>query len=247
MLRERRLHRAKAVAALRELADRQVNYEPLPESRSLPTREACWSLDSLRHPLAREPAGDPQQGGAWEIACRLVRDYQFADPAILRAIYSADDTLLGRNMLLEGRFAGLRFDMGVRVTSVIDETRGCGGSESRVWGWSYQTLQGHLEQGELTYEVVKRLQTGAVEFCISGYSRRAPLANPLIHAGFAAFGRPTQQRFYRASARRLQHLTHAELQGAAPLAPKTLPGYDSIVIAPNLWANTSSYRACHGK
>ncbi|MFD7780744.1 DUF1990 family protein [Streptomyces sp. NPDC059753] len=47
---------------------------------------------------------------------------------------------------------------------MIDETRGCGGSESRVWGWSYQTLEGHLEQGELTYEVVKRLRTGAVEF-----------------------------------------------------------------------------------
>lgn len=70
---------------------------------------------------------------------------------------------------------------------------------------------------------------------------------PLIHAGFAAFGRPTQQRFYRASARQLQHLTHAELQGAAPLAPKTLPGYDSVIIAPNTWANTSLYRACQGK
>ncbi|MGW2081648.1 DUF1990 family protein [Streptomyces sp. NPDC001939] len=247
MLRERRLHRPKAVAALRELADRQVNYEPLPGSRNRPTREACWSLDSLRHPIACEPSGDPEQGGAWEIACRLVRDYQFADPAILRSIYSGDGALLGRDMLLEGRFAGLRFDMGVRVTSVIDETRECGGSESRVWGWSYQTLEGHLEQGELTYEVVKRLRTGAVEFFITGYSRRAPLTNPLIHAGFAAFGRPTQQRFYRASARRLQHLTHAELEGAAPLTPKTLPGYDSIVIAPNLWANTPSYRACHGQ
>ncbi|MFB7198883.1 DUF1990 family protein [Streptomyces sp. NPDC056240] len=68
--------------------------------------------------------------------------------------------------------------MGVRVTSVIDETCGCGGSESRVWGWSYQTLEGHLEQGELTYEVVKRLRTGAVEFCITSYSKRAPLTNP---------------------------------------------------------------------
>ncbi|MFB6853644.1 DUF1990 family protein [Streptomyces sp. NPDC056341] len=103
---------------------------------------------------------------------------------------------------------------------MIDETCGCGGSESRVWGWSYQTLEGHLEQGELTYEVVKRLRTGAVEFCITSYSKRAPLTNPLIHA---------------------------ELEGAAPLTPKTLPGYDSIVIAPNLWANTSSYRACHGQ
>lgn len=248
MLRERRLYAGEAVDALHALAERRVNYGPLPEGR-LPTWNARWHVDSLRHQLACEPPGEPVRGGAWDAACRLVRDYQFAEPGILRAIYRRDAALLGRDMLLEGRFAGLRFDMGVRVTSVIDETRGVGEGAGegagvgagapgdgalRVWGWAYRTLEGHLEQGELTYEVVKRLRTGHVEFRIHGYSRRAPLANPLLRTGFAAFGRVTQHRFYRGSARRLHRLLQAELGGAPPLAAETLPGDDRIVIAPNL-------------
>jgi uncharacterized protein (UPF0548 family) len=233
MLRDRRLYRARAVDALYGLADREVNYAAPAESCA-PTWDARWHVDSLSRPLAREPVGDPVRGGAWEIACSLVRDYQFAEPTILRALYRADEALLGRDMLLEVRFAGLRFDMGVRVTSVIDRTRGHGEhTDSRVWGWAYRTLQGHLEQGELTYEVVKRLRTGAVDFRITGYSRRAPLSNPVVRAGFSAFGRWTQYRFYHASARRLQRLLHAQLQGAPPPAIETLPGCDRIAVAPN--------------
>ncbi|MBO8184153.1 DUF1990 family protein [Streptomyces spirodelae] len=232
MLRDRRLYRAPAVAALHSLSDREVNYDP-PTGNRLPSWNCGWHVDSLRQPLAHEPAGDPVRGGAWDIACRLVRDYQFAEPGILRALYRSDAALLGRDMLLEGRFAGLRFDMGVRVTSVIDETAGSGETASRVWGWAYRTLQGHLEQGELTYRVVKRLRTGAVEFRITGYSRRAPMSNPVIRTGFALFGRWTQHRFYRESAHRLRQLLHAELQGAPPLTAVTLPGHDDITLAPS--------------
>ncbi|NSC20085.1 DUF1990 family protein [Streptomyces albus subsp. chlorinus] len=231
MPREGRLYRPQAVARLHSLADREINYGPLTGGR-LPTWGARWHIDSVCRPLAREPAGDPVRGGAWEIACRLVRDYQFAEPTILRALYRTDTALLGRDMLLEGRFAGLRFDMGVRVTSVIDEVRGSGEAEARVWGWAYRTLEGHLEQGELTYKVVKRLRTGTVEFHILGHSRRAPLANPVIRAGFAVFGRRTQHRFYHASARRLRRLLHAELCGAPPLTAQTLPGHADIAVAP---------------
>ena len=73
------------------------------------------------------------------------------------------DELAGRYMLLEGRFFGLRFYLGVRITRVTDETRD-GYSGERVWGWSYQTLQGHLEQGRLSYEVIKNLASGQVTF-----------------------------------------------------------------------------------
>lgn len=232
MLRDRRLHRPRAVDTLHALAGLEVNYQP-PAGSSAPTWDEHWHVDSLRRTLAREPAGAPVRGGAWDIACRLVRDYQFAEPAILRALYLADRPLLGRDMLLEGRFAGLRFDMGVRVTSVIDTTRGSDEAGTRVWGWAYRTLQGHLEQGQLTYEVVKDLRSGAVEFRITGYSRRAPIANPVIRSGFAVFGRWTQHRFYQASARRLQHLLQAELRGGPPLSTEVLPGRDRVVIAPN--------------
>ncbi|NDZ82868.1 DUF1990 family protein [Streptomyces sp. SID10853] len=230
MLRERRLHGEDAASVLRSLAGRTVNYS-LPAGRT-PARGEGWHVDSLRRPLAREGPGDPEPGGAWDIACRLVRDYQFPEPGILRALYRRDDALLGRNILLEGRFLGLRFDMGVRITSVTDDLRGTGESAQRVWGWGYRTLQGHLEEGELHYQVIKYPHTGAVEFLITGYSRRAPIRNPVVRAGFVLFGRMTQRRFYRASANRLHRLTQAELHGAPPARPQPSPAGDSLVVVP---------------
>ncbi|MCA1681991.1 MAG: DUF1990 domain-containing protein [Actinobacteria bacterium] len=34
-----------------------------------------------------------------------------------------------------------------------DETRDVDGRTVRVWGWNYRTLQGHLEMGQMDYEV----------------------------------------------------------------------------------------------
>jgi uncharacterized protein (UPF0548 family) len=232
VLRERRLYRAEAACALRALADLDINYGPVPEP--VPSWNARWSLDALRCAVGHESPGEPVAGGAWEIACRLVRDYQFAEPRIVRALYRRGDRLLGRDMLLEGRFAGLRFDMGVRVTSVVDGTGQRGAAAWRAWGWGYQTLQGHLEEGEATYEVVKHLRTGAVEFHVRCYSRRAPIADPLVRFGFHAFGRPTQHRFYRAAGRRLRRMVQAELRGAPAPPVETVPGSDGLIVAPSL-------------
>ncbi|WP_328317722.1 DUF1990 family protein [Streptomyces sp. NBC_00388] len=236
MLRERRLHGEDAASVLHSLAGRTVNYS-LPRGEA-PAREEGWHIDSLRRLLAHERPGDPEPGGAWDIACRLVRDYQFPEPGILRALYHQGDTLLGRDILLEGRFLGLRFDMGVRITSVTDEQQGAGETARRVWGWGYRTLEGHLEEGELLYQVIKHLHSGAVEFLITGYSRRAPIRNPVVRAGFVLFGRMTQRRFYRASADRLRSLTRAELLGAPPARPQPSPAGDGLVIVPSVSATT---------
>jgi uncharacterized protein (UPF0548 family) len=142
-----------------------------------------------------------------------------------------DAELEGRDMLLEGRFFGLRFYLGVRVTGVIDETRGAEGGAERVWGWSYQTLQGHLEQGHLSYEVIKNLATGRVTFRVSGYSRRAPVPNLFVRLGFGMFGRWTQRRFYLSIQRRLRNLVQAEQHGM-PL-PEPTTGADGVVLAPS--------------
>jgi uncharacterized protein (UPF0548 family) len=230
MIREGRLHRDSAVLTLRALRERAVNY-PEPPPGSAPV--TGWHFDSYVQHLSAEAPGEPVPGGPWETACRLVRDYEFADPRILRGIYDVHEPLPGRHMLLEGRFCGLRFDMGVRVTSLTDGTRGTGESARRVWGWGYQTLQGHLEEGELTYEIVKHLATGAVDFVITGHSRRAPMRNPFIYFGFVLFGRLTQRRFYRNSARRLRRLLLAELDGGAPHVPEPHPGGGGVVIAPS--------------
>lgn len=216
---------AGAAAALTALTARKVNYD---EARAPldGQPEGHWHVDSAQTVIGREPPGPPVPGGPWQTACLLVRRYEFSDPAILRAVYRPGDELLGRDMLLEGRFYGLRFHLGVRVTRVIDETRG----PTAVWGWSYQTLEGHLEQGRLTYEVLKNTSSGEVAFRVSGYSRRAPIPNPVIRWGFQLFGRWTQVRFYASVQRRMRRLVQAAQHGGARPELTVLPG--GLVIAP---------------
>jgi uncharacterized protein DUF1990 len=217
----RRVDLASALVALR---GREVNYD---EARApTPGHRGDWRVDHHRVAICTEPPGAPVPGGPWEIACELVREYEFADPRILHAIYCPDDPLLGRDMLLEVRFHMLRFYLGVRVTEVVDETR----DRHRVWGWGYQTLAGHLEQGKLVYEVVKKSDTGEVALVLRAYSRPAPIANPLIRLGFQLFGRRAQLRFYTAVGERLGASVRAILRGAKPPRPaRTAQG---LVVAP---------------
>ena len=209
-------------ATVGELRGRPVNYD---EKQAPPFVVDGWHQDRRVVVLGREAPGEPEPGGVVEKAGALVNDYEFSDPDILRAAFRWPGDLVGRDMLLEGRFLVLRFLIGVRITTVHDEVReGVEGPE-RVIGWSYQTLRGHLEQGRLTYEVAKNLATGTVEFRIIAYSRRAPIQNPVLRLGFCLFGRGTQLRFYRHGLARLQLL----LQD--PPAPPQ-PGPDGLVRAP---------------
>jgi hypothetical protein len=69
-----------------------------------------------------------------------VNTYQFSDPSIIRAAFRYPSDLIGRDMLLEGRFLMLRFLLGVRVTASHNElAEGPNGPERRI-GWSYKTL-----------------------------------------------------------------------------------------------------------
>lgn len=188
------------------LRDRPLNFDPRQGPESAPAAE--WHVDDYRQALPAEPPGPPISGGSWEIARRLVRDYKFADPAIIRRVCRSDGNLAaGRDMLLEGRFYGLRFHLGVRIGAVFDEIVEHDGRQARVWGWNYRTLQGHLERGQMKQEVRKWLDTGEVEFHIHAYSQRAPIPNPVVRLGFILFGRRTQLKFHKRACRRMEAMT----------------------------------------
>lgn len=231
-MRERLFSHVDESAALDELAGLQINYDPAqaPE-QDAQAFDGHWHVDSGATVIGRERPGAPEQDGAWATACRLVSEYEFADARILRGIYRRDAELLGRNMLLEARFFGLRFYLGVRVTGITDDERDTGEGTERVWGWSYQTLDGHLEQGRLSYEVIKNLGTGLVTFRVAGYSRPAPIRSPIIRLGFLLFGRRTQQRFYRNVQARMADLVATAQRGRPLPAPESRP--DGIVLAPS--------------
>jgi uncharacterized protein (UPF0548 family) len=178
-----------------DLRERGYNFDPR-RLREL-VAEQGWHHDDRRQPLPPEPPGPPVPGGSFERAQALMRDYAFAEGSAVHAIFQQDAPLVGRDMLLVGRFLGLDFRLGVRVCAVVDETREEDGRPVRVWGWSYRTLRGHLERGQMAYEVWKWLDTGEVEFRIAAVSHRAPVGNPLVRLGFALLGRREQLKFYR--------------------------------------------------
>jgi hypothetical protein len=99
------------------------------------------------------------------------------------------------------------------VGGVRDDESEIDGCRARIWGWNYRTLQGHLEMGQMDFEVWKWLDTGEVEFRIHSFSRRARIRNPLLRFGFRLFGRREQERFARHACARMAALTAAELEG----------------------------------
>jgi uncharacterized protein (UPF0548 family) len=204
---------AGVAARVGALRDRPLNFDP----RGAHPESEGWRRDAYCDALPSEPPGPPVDGGSFRIAQTLLRDYKVADPSIVRAYYDHDAPLEGRNMLLELRVGPLRAYGGCRVGRVIDEERTVEGRPVRVWGWPYQTLDGHIERGEMSWEVWKWLDTGEVQFRVHSYSRRVRSRNPLTTVGVWLFGQRQRHRFLTSAGRRVQDLTAAALRGEDPV------------------------------
>ena len=83
------------------------------------------------------------------------------------------------------------------------------GRPVRRFGWSYTTLEEHLERGRMGWEVWKWLDSGDVEFRIHAFSQRSDESHPIVTFGNAVFGRWTQERFYRQVLARMRTLVEA--------------------------------------
>jgi uncharacterized protein (UPF0548 family) len=183
-----------------------------------------WHVDAWSQRLPDETPGDPAPGGPWEIAKRLMVDYRMADPEIVRAHWNPDAPLEGREMQLELRLRGIvSVRVRVRVTRVWDEQRAVAGRQTRVFGYEYVALRGHVELGAMSYEVSKRLDDGTIEFQLHAHSHASHEGPLWIRLGFRIFGRREQLRFYRRCCERMARLTAGELGlHAAPPPPVQL-------------------------
>lgn len=170
------------------------------------TEEAGWKVDDRCCALPGERPGPPEPGGPWEQAREVLANYEMAPPNIIRAAWDEGAPVSQRTMVLEGRFAWLRFPMAVRIGDVVDDELEVDGRRVRRWGWSYRTLAGHLEQGQMDWEVWKWTDKGDVEFRIHAFSRRGPIPNPIVALGFRLFGTWTQERFYEGVQERMRSL-----------------------------------------
>jgi uncharacterized protein (UPF0548 family) len=208
VLDERLAATPRAQRALAELADRPLNFDPAELASAGPA--TGWHVDDYRQPLPAEPPGEPVAGASFTTARRLMCDYAFADPAVVRAVFDPAGELARRNMLLQIRFGPLRFLLGCRVGAIADERRAVDGRDVRIWGWSYGTLVGHFERGQMDFAVWKWLDDGAVEFRIHVVSRPAKAGNPLVRIGFRLVGRRQQIRFARRACERMRELVECE-------------------------------------
>lgn len=200
----------RTLARLRDLADRRPNFDP--ENCIDRAGRDSWHHDDMVEPLPGEASGAPAEGGSWQVARKLMDAYQLADPGVVTATYDEERPLAGRDMLLRIAFKGLRFWVGVRIGRGYEETRELEGRQVRVFGWSYDTLEGHFEEGRMHYELWKWLDTGEVEFHLRAVSRPARRGPLVIRLGFRLFGRTQQLRFYRQVCRRVRRLTEVQLE-----------------------------------
>lgn len=196
---------------LAALADKPVNYDPA--ALDLDDPPTGWDVDDRRQPLAAEAPGEPLTDGSFAVACRLIRGYKFADPSIVRAFYDPDLPLAGRDMLLELRALGLlRIHVGVRVGEVYDDDRCVDGRAVHVFGWYYRTLEGHVEQGQMNWEVRKWLESGQVDFRVHSVSRPATDPNLVIQLGFQLLRGHERKLFLDSTSRRMKEFTQLGLE-----------------------------------
>jgi uncharacterized protein (UPF0548 family) len=196
---------------LAELAGKPVNYDP--DTLDLEQPPDGWHVDRRCQALPCEEAGAPVRGGSWEIAQRLIRGYEFADPSLVRAHYDPQRPLEGREMLLELRALNLlSVFVGVRVVHVYDEVRELRGRTARVFGWAYRTLEGHVERGQMDWQVWKWEDTGEVQFRVHAVSRPASIANPVIRIGFWVLRGHERAVFLNSTDTRMRSLTELALQ-----------------------------------
>lgn len=198
-----------------------VNFD-LEDSESH-TEAYGWNIDRHETELPSEPPGPPLPDGSWAIACELVRSYAFPDPSLITGVFSPDEPLSGRPMLLRARFLGFTFWFGVRLTEEIDTTRETEAGPVRVWGYGYYTLEGHFERGQIQFEVRKDMKTGQVSFHIEATSQPDHISNPFYRIGFKLFGRRLQLRFARTALERMQRLTAETLAARQQRQPEPDP------------------------
>jgi uncharacterized protein (UPF0548 family) len=204
--------------SLAALANRPENLDPGVAEQPVDT--SSWGIDEMIEELPREAPGAPEPGGSWETAQQMMDSYQLADPRVVSSVFAPNAALPGRDMLLKIHYGPLRFRVGVRVGEVHEDTVELDGRPLLRYGWSYRTLQGHFEEGEMLYELRKWLDTGDVEFRLHAVSRPARTGPLLLRLGFRLVGRNQQLRFYRQVCRRVKRLTEAQLETERAIASR---------------------------
>jgi uncharacterized protein (UPF0548 family) len=181
-----------------------------PASESELDRAHGFSQHRSEALVALEPHGPPAASGPFEHGRRAVASYEFSDPRIVTGWFDRAAPLLDRPMLLELKAMGLRYLCPVRVGAVRHERR----DDATVFGFRYDTLEGHLESGSEWFLLTKNHATGEVRFRIEAMWRPGEFPNAWSRIGFGLVARRYQRAWHR-----LAHLRLRAIVGFEHLPP----------------------------
>ena len=145
--------------------------------------------------IAMMAQGEPR----FERACVALANYQFSDPAIVRAHFDPDSPLLGRRVLLEIRALGIRYLCPAMISRVRDD--------ADAFGFRYDTLEGHIERG-VEWFLITRNERGEIRFRIEARWQRGQFPNWWSRVGFMALAGHYQRKWHRRAHQRLSWLAH---------------------------------------
>jgi uncharacterized protein (UPF0548 family) len=159
------------------------------------TGETGWYHYYSEAVIARELEGTDR----FERARVGLRHYQFSHPGIVTAHFDPDAPLLSRRMLLEIQVLGLHYLCPALVSRVREEPS--------VYGFRYDTLDGHIESGMEWFLLTKDAR-GDIRFRIEARWRHGNFPNWWSRVGFMLLSGPYQRRWHREAHRRLSLLAH---------------------------------------
>ena len=180
-------------ARVDRLSSAQLNFTGV---ESELTGEHGWHHYHSDAIIAREPPADDV---LFERARVALANYQFSDPDIVVAHFDPKTALAGRRILLEIKVWGLRYLCPALVTTVR--------SEAGVYGFRYDTLQGHIERG-MEWFVLTKDADGAIRFRIEARWQRGDMPNWWSRAGFAVLSGYYQRQWHRRAHHRMSLLAH---------------------------------------
>jgi uncharacterized protein (UPF0548 family) len=179
-------------ARVEQVAAKQLNFATAEEQM---TGDRGWHHYHSEAVIANEPDGD----SCFARARVALASYQFSDPSIVIAHFQPETPLLSRRILLEIKVLGLHYLCPAVVNKVRDE-RG-------VYGFRYDTLEGHIERG-VEWFLLTKDEHGAIRFRIEARWQRGELPNWWSRAGFVLLAGPYQRRWHRQAHRRMSLLAH---------------------------------------
>lgn len=177
--------------------------------------------------VATEPPGEPLADGPFARGRLAVATYEFSDPRVVIGHFDPHRPLLGRPMLLELRAMRLlRYLSAVVVGDVRDEV----GDEASVFGFRYDTLEGHIERGIEWFLLTKIHETGEIRFRIQAAWLPGDFPNWWSRVGFNAVAPFYQRRWHQKAHALLARLMRVPIDAAAVEGDGELVHTDPEVI-----------------